>query len=318
MTATSSTEAGLQEHNYGQDDNYIAIDLGVDRSLVLSKYSVRNRGEPYGDRPLRTWRMQGSNDAVDNTIANLDAATWDNIDIKAGNTTMTTVPGAITTYTPSVGNTTPYRWIRLLQDGTNGSGDNYLTVSEIEFYGVFRWGLVELVYDSDGDDQGLFYFLGTNRGTAVEDLWVNPSTIDLLTIEQTGSSFDPKEATVDRVANNAGTGNVSPSDWTFILPENETLLITKYSVEAPTPYNSSQPNEWELQGSNDGTTWDVLDFVAATGWDDTSSGAWLTRDVTGVTTPYNRFRLHMSGPNQYGGNTFFLIGELELYGTYRY
>lgn len=116
--------------------NWIAVGLLAGQSLIPLKYSARNRN--VADRALRNFKLQGSNDAVSHSLADLVLATWTDLDVRVADTTMAATSGAWGTYTVT-GPTTPYRWIRLLQNGVNSSGDNYLCVCEIELYGVLNY-----------------------------------------------------------------------------------------------------------------------------------------------------------------------------------
>lgn len=131
-TLDAETYGGAVINSWG------AIDLGVDRTLVVSKYTLKNRVTD-GLRAMRNCRLQGSNDAASNSIVDLAAATWDDIDIRVADTTMTAVAGSYATYTPNQGNTTAYRWLRVIQDGVNSFGDYLFFINEWEFYGDFDY-----------------------------------------------------------------------------------------------------------------------------------------------------------------------------------
>lgn len=117
-------------------NSYISIDLGALHLLVLNKLTLRNRS--FADRAIRNFRIQGSNNSAGNSIAQLNAATWANIAVYSGDTTMAANADQFASYD---GWSVPagYRWIRILQDGLNSSGDNYLTLAEIEYYGTFTF-----------------------------------------------------------------------------------------------------------------------------------------------------------------------------------
>lgn len=124
--------------NSASDNNvnsWIAIDLGSGRSLVVDTYSMQNRTAT--GEFIRNWKLQGSNDPVSNSIGNLAAATWTDLDthiadstINAGDAWGTFVLGS----TPAA-----YRWFRILQTGANSGSDNYLTIAELELYGTLAY-----------------------------------------------------------------------------------------------------------------------------------------------------------------------------------
>lgn len=118
-------------------NSWVAIDLGAGNTLVLNKYAIQARNSGASDpRALRNWRMQGSNNAASNSIVDLAAATWTDIDVRLGDTTMANNDNEFVAYD---GFSVPvaYRWIRILQDGVSSDGDNFLAVAEMEFYGGF-------------------------------------------------------------------------------------------------------------------------------------------------------------------------------------
>jgi hypothetical protein len=116
-------------------NSWIAMDMGGSRSAIISKYSMQLRGT---NRAIRSWKFQGSNNAASNSIADLAAATWTDLDTHSGDTSMSDSAFAWLTCTLSA---TPaaYRWFRILQTGTNAQGDNYLALNEVELYGTLNY-----------------------------------------------------------------------------------------------------------------------------------------------------------------------------------
>ncbi len=114
-------------------NSWIAVDLGVTRTLVLTKYTLRNRTT--ADRAIRNWKMQGTNTSASNSVADIEAATWTDIDTRINDTSMAATADQFATYTVT-GTPAAYRYLRFLQNGTNSGADNYLTMAEIEFYGT--------------------------------------------------------------------------------------------------------------------------------------------------------------------------------------
>jgi len=124
-------------------NSWIVIDLGASRKMVVNQYTLRNRS--FADRAIRNWKLQGTNDGGSNSVGDLNAAVWTDLDIKINNTTMPALVNAWALYSVSEGITTPFRKLRILQTGVNsgptaGGPDNYLTVAEMEFYGTFIYG----------------------------------------------------------------------------------------------------------------------------------------------------------------------------------
>lgn len=123
-------------------DSYIAVDIGVGRTLVLNKYTLQNRNN--NDQLLRNWKFQGSNDAASNSTTDLEAATWVDLDVHVNDTTIGAVNNQFASF-DIVGTPDAYRWFRLLQNGVTSDGGHYLTIAEIELYGEFDYG--EFVQD---------------------------------------------------------------------------------------------------------------------------------------------------------------------------
>jgi hypothetical protein len=139
-TATHIVDRASQDtYTTNAANSWISADLGSSRTLIVSKYWVklRNVSDP---RALRNWKLQGTNSSAGNSVAQLAAATWTDLDTHVSDTTIPNTSGANSVFTVSP---TPsaYRWIRILQNGLNGGAgpDNYLALDEIELYGVFAY-----------------------------------------------------------------------------------------------------------------------------------------------------------------------------------
>lgn len=141
MSSTSGSSSASKMVDRTSQDNgtnsngWIAIDLGATRTLVPAKYSIRH-GYSSGFYP-RNWKLQGSNNAASNSTSDLAAATWADLDVRAGDTTIGS-GYAWATFTLS-GITTPYRWLRILSTGADSSGTTELNLCEFEFYGTLAY-----------------------------------------------------------------------------------------------------------------------------------------------------------------------------------
>lgn len=113
---------------------WIAIDLGAGRSVLPKRYSLRQRSQD-AVYLMRNWKLQGSNDAAGNSVAQLNAATWVDLDVQSNNTT---IAGASQWVSPEVvGASTSYRWLRVVVTGLNSHGQYYFCLAEFEVYGTF-------------------------------------------------------------------------------------------------------------------------------------------------------------------------------------
>lgn len=123
-------------HTANVAGSWVTIDLGVGRSLIVADYVLQNRS--FADRAMRNWKLRESNDVASNTITDIDLATWVDIDVRVSDATMAVAANAFAHYsvspTPGGG-----RWLQILSTGLNSGGDNYLTLAEFEFYGVFSF-----------------------------------------------------------------------------------------------------------------------------------------------------------------------------------
>jgi hypothetical protein len=92
----------------------------------VTDYSIRSRCDANANH-LRCWRLDGS----------IDGLSWNEIDHQENNTSLNS-QGAIVTLSIPEGHRGQYRMIRIQQTGKNSSGNDYLILSAIEFFGVFH------------------------------------------------------------------------------------------------------------------------------------------------------------------------------------
>lgn len=185
---------------------------------------------------------------------------------------------------------------------------------------IFPTSPQTLTYVSDGDTNGLFYFLGRNFNTAP---WTNPHTATRVTIGAFDSSNAPDlgqgtlAGIVDRSdADENRTSNAPGSYWRVQLPAGQSIAVTKYSFQCRPPGNGDASNIQNLkfQGSADGSSWTDLD--TRTGLTYVDSNDWKTFTVTGAAA-YRYHRILHQG-NVTGANDFFFLSEWELYGVFSF
>jgi hypothetical protein len=94
--------------------------------ITLTHYSIRTRSD-CDQCHLRHWRLDGS----------MDGLSWTELDRRKNDTTLSG-RGAIATFSigDREGNREGFRMIRLRQTGRNSSGEHFLTLTAIEFFGV--------------------------------------------------------------------------------------------------------------------------------------------------------------------------------------
>jgi len=117
-------------------NSYAGIDLGAGRSLVPTYYSMRARDDDNTNLP-RNWKLQGTNSVTADNDGAWIAATWTDLDTRTSNTTIS-VASAWGSFAVT-GVSTGYRYLRIVQTGTNSSGNSYFCIQEIEFYGTLTY-----------------------------------------------------------------------------------------------------------------------------------------------------------------------------------
>ena len=164
-----------------------------------------------------------------------------------------------------------------------------------------------LTWASDGDANGVFYYLGTSGTTT----WVNPAG-GAVTV--TGSSYDHGAVSglTDRTPSDVCTANFANSNFTFGLGSGHYLVVNRWTVRARSDTYTESPTALKLQGSNDSSTW--ADVDTRTGISVTAASQWLSYPVTGETTGYRYFRVVSTATNS-AGRDYFALGEVELYGS---
>ena len=169
-----------------------------------------------------------------------------------------------------------------------------------------------LAYSSDGDTNGVFYWLGTSGGT---QSWENPHTagrIDISINSYFDSTFSNPAAAVDRVANTITNGGDAPG-WFKADLKNNKLIVSAYSIRGRTDqFNNNHLRTWQLQGSNDNSNWTVLD--SQTNNSTINAGTWFTMILSQSTEAYRYLRLYQPGAAS-DGEAFITMGEWEFYGT---
>jgi hypothetical protein len=112
---------------------WAALDLGVGFPLNPTRYSLRNRSDGPGNI-IRSWNLQGSTDVGEWSVAGINAATWTDLDRRTNDASLT--------FSDQWGHwdvtaqPNAYRYIRIIMTGPESSGNWYLTIDEIELYGV--------------------------------------------------------------------------------------------------------------------------------------------------------------------------------------
>lgn len=180
-------------------------------------------------------------------------------------------------------------------DGNNSSSSTSVTKS--------------FTYVSDGDTNGLFYWIGTKEGT---QSWSNPIATHLIyanmSSQYDSSHFHPEYLFDRQVNDDIATANI-PNSFYQIDLVNIAFQPNYYSIRARN-YNANNPQSWNLLGSVDTTSWDVLDTVTN---NPLSQNQWCSRPVS-TNKSYYYFRIVQTGLSTSGDN-IFCVGEFEIYGN---
>ena len=114
--------------NYTKDEpnQWVAVDLGKDRSLVPSDYCARH-GATSGYSRLRSWDFEGSNDGSNYTVLR-SHKNDDSLPDQGFSVAAWKVEGA----------NQAYRYFRIRQTGENSYHDHTLSCAGIELYGMLR------------------------------------------------------------------------------------------------------------------------------------------------------------------------------------
>jgi hypothetical protein len=184
---------------------------------------------------------------------------------------------------------------------------------------------VTLTYASNGDSNGLIYYLGTSGLTTA---FTNPAGTGFLMLASGSSSNTPAALTNRDTALWASLG--TPLQWVAIdLGAGKSIDLHDYTLKARSDSNSAMPRNWELQGTNSVPAWSVMGVEGA---------SWTVLDVqtnqlnmsvasdffyTGYPSnkpSYRYLRLVQTGYNSEpfpsNDRDYFVLGEIEFYGQY--
>jgi hypothetical protein len=164
-------------------------------------------------------------------------------------------------------------------------------------------------YVSNGDANGIFYALGTLGGGSFQ----NPVRSGGPVVATPASTLTPwnPPPTPDYLTDRDSTVNIFHTAgpavgwvlWDFV---GRRVKLRDYTVRSRWDSNSLHPTAFQLQGSNDGSSWDVLDD-GAPGFTTVDQWRHFTCDSV-PTDPYRYVRLI-----DYA-DSYLVLGEVELYG----
>jgi hypothetical protein len=185
-------------------------------------------------------------------------------------------------------------------------------------------GGANFVWVSNGDTNGVVYYLGTAGGTTG---FLSPFSANI-GIVASGLGGGVYDVWVDRGNGLFYTPNTAGSWVAFDLGigvgAGKTLAMTDYVLKTRGDFDADHLRNWEMQGSNSVGSWDFTGVQAAT-WttiDTRSSDTTLSGTNTfghfilsATSAPYRYFRLLMTGLSSSSTNNL-TAGEIDFYGNY--
>ncbi|KAJ4453196.1 putative E3 ubiquitin-protein ligase HECTD1 [Paratrimastix pyriformis] len=197
------------------------------------------------------------------------------------------------------------RWWSRFPEGGKGGATATCTPGTV----VFR-------YDHDMDDQGLFYYIGTQGRTKP---WHNPALAGWVTVTRSSDCYGEPTVITGRQPCNSYTGNEPNAWWQVDLGAERLFTPTRYTLrhcDLPA-HVDFRLQSWRLEGSADGAdgSWRTLDEHA------NEPNALAARPDAMATFavaperafPARRFRVLMTGPCS--GHYYLMLSGLEMYGT---
>lgn len=169
-------------------------------------------------------------------------------------------------------------------------------------------------YQADGDTNGVFYFYGTQFGTAA---WTNPSTAGYLVIlDVPVGGSGSKNVITSRTNDNYSTGGSAGAGneyFSFNLGLGRAIVPTMLSYQYRNDATTFCPTAWNWEGSTDNSTWDVL--ASVTGQTPVVN-KWVSTPVS-TAKAYQFIRVRQIGNNN-SGSSHMSINEAEIYGVFSY
>eukprot|EP01112_Ceratiomyxa_fruticulosa_P021039 TRINITY_DN7323_c0_g1_i1.p1 TRINITY_DN7323_c0_g1~~TRINITY_DN7323_c0_g1_i1.p1 ORF type:complete len:585 (-),score=125.19 TRINITY_DN7323_c0_g1_i1:96-1850(-) len=168
---------------------------------------------------------------------------------------------------------------------------------------------VSLQYTSDFDDQGLFYYIGTNGG--IEE-WSNPFLKGRVRVMCSSQEKGNVADVVGRTPTECWTMDV-PASWISVsIGSNRTLVPNYYTLRHGGNSRADCLRNWTLQGSLDSKNWTVL---ARHAMDTSLNGNFATCSwaIPDCKEAYRFFRVVQTGRNSSNHN-FLSLSGIEFYG----
>lgn len=171
-------------------------------------------------------------------------------------------------------------------------------------------------YQSDFDENGLIYFIGTN-GKSTE--WVNPGQYGLVSVTCSEGKHLPYGKLEDILSRDSISINCHTKDnkkaW-FAIDLGVYLIPTAYTLRHARGYAKSALRNWMFQMSKDGVNWQTL----ITHIDDKSlvepgsTCTWMIGCVSEETQGFRHVRIQQNGRNASAHTHYLSLSGFEIYG----
>ena len=172
---------------------------------------------------------------------------------------------------------------------------------------------IEFAHQSDFDNNGLMYWIGTN-GRTVSD-WVNPAQYGLVVVTSSDGRTLPYGKLEDILSRDANALNCHTNDdrraW-FAIDLGLWLQPTAYTLRHARGYGRSAVRSWQLQGSRDGVSWVVIREHAG----DERLGEPGTTATWSLDTSaeFRHIRIQQMGKNASAQTHYLSLSGFEMYG----
>src|SRR6476646_251471 len=183
--------------------------------------------------------------------------------------------------------------------GTDGGGSD--TLSE------------EFTFVAPGDDKGVFYFLGTQKGLAA---WQNPHNLGAVIVSMSSAyspEFNVPYVLVDRQPFAAIATNNTPGNYYEFDLVGKALNPSGVYIRARN-YPADNPKNWRVTGKNQQTDWTEILTVSN---DPLGANEGKYYPIPAQAKDFERLRVQSTGASSTGGDTF-CVANAEFYGTLTY
>jgi len=173
-------------------------------------------------------------------------------------------------------------------------------------------------HQTDFDENGLMYWVGTNARTAGE--WVNPAQYGLVVVTSSEGRNLPYGRLEDILSREPGALNCHTNDdrkaW-FAIDLGLWLLPSAYTLRHARGYGRSALRTWQLQASKDGLNWTVLSDHT---WDERlgepgSTATWTIQLNKEERVGWRHIRIQQLGKNSSAQTHYLSLSGFEIYGT---